>query len=132
MHKICIKGPYIKNVQKNDMSPLCIFYVYFMDILWIYYVYSSFYRYFMYNLRFFFFYRAYYPKSDLQFPKLIYVDLGYGQIWGIECSKSDHVPNPPRSIWEFGVLGVPNLTTFQIGPSQIDLGGFGTWSDFGH
>src|SRR5437870_4636593 len=40
------------------MSPLCIFYAYFMDILWIYYVYSSFYRYFMYNLRFFFFYRV--------------------------------------------------------------------------
>ena len=62
------------------------------------------------------------------------VDLGYVK-FGAYYPKSDHAPNSSRSIWDmvkFGVLGVPNLTTFQIDPSQIDLGGFGTWSDFGH
>jgi len=34
--------------------------------------------------------------------------LGYGEVWGIKCSKLDHIPNLPR--W----INTLNLTVFWL------------------
>ena len=70
-------------------------------------------------------------------PKLTQMVLGYGQVWGIECPKFNHIPDSiwdiPSQIWdrsskiEIPVWDVPNRNS-DLGYPRFDLGHGKVWA----